>query len=154
MTQKIILALWTLLAAWTLTSCGTTSPALPLSEPEPKPKPPIVNNPPAPGPRVGELNVETYECRWGGVVNGNEEVFANLILRNKSNKNVISVKVTVTFKNALGQEATQTFDFARNLIPDEVNFKGPNLVEARLKWANSKNLKSCQVKLENVVYAN
>jgi hypothetical protein len=147
MTRKIILTLWTLLAAWTLTSCGITSPALPLNQPEP----PIVNTP---GPRVGELNVETYECRWGGVVNGNEEVFANLILRNKSNKNVTSVKVTVTFKNTLGQEATQTFDFARNLIPDEANFKGPNLVEARLKWANGKNLKSCQAKLENVVYAN
>jgi hypothetical protein len=151
MMRKISLTLWTLLTAWTLTSCGSTTPAVPLSEPEPKPKPPIVNNP---GPRVGDLNVETYECRWGGVVNGNEEVFANLVLRNKSNKNVISVKVTVTFKNRLGQEATQTFDFATNLIPDEVNFKGPNLVEARLKWANSKNLKSCQATLENVVYTN
>jgi hypothetical protein len=153
MMRKISLTLWTLLAAWTLTSCGSTTPAVPLSEPEPKPKPPIVNTP-APGPRVGDLTVETYECRWGGVVNGNEEVFANLILRNKSNKNVTSVKVTVTFKNRLGQEATQTFDFATNLIPDEVNFKGPNLVEARLKWANSKNLKSCQATLENVVYTN
>jgi hypothetical protein len=153
MMQKIILTLWTVLAAWTLTSCGTTTAALPLGQPEPKPKPPIVNTP-TPGPRVGALNVETYECRWGGVVNGSEEVFANLILRNKSNKSVISVKVTVNFKNTLEQEATQTFDFTKNLIPDEVNFKGPNLVEARLKWANGKNLKSCQATLENVIYAN
>ena len=152
MMRKVILTLWTLFAAWTLTSCGSTTPAAQLSQPEPKP--PIVNNPPTPGPRVGDLSVETYECRWGGVVNGSEEVFANLVLRNKSNKNVTSVKVTVTFKNTLGQEATQTFEFARNLIPDEVNFKGPNLVEARLKWANGKNLKSCQAKLENVIYAN
>jgi hypothetical protein len=149
--RKISLTLWTLLAAWTLTSCGSTSPAVTVTLNQPEPKPPIVNNP---GPRVGDLNVETYECRWGGVVNGNEEVFANLILRNKSNKNVISVKVTVTFKNLLGQQATQTFEFTKNLIPDEVNFKGPNLVEARLKWANGKNLKSCQTTLENVVYAN
>ncbi len=147
--RKIILMLWTLLATWTLTSCGTTSPAAPLSQSEPKPS--VVNTP---GPRVGDLKVETYECRWAGLVNGNEEVFANLILRNKSNKNVTSVKVNVTFKNTLGQEIVQTFEFTKNLIPDEVNFKGPNLVEARLKWANSKNLKSCQVTLENVVYAN
>ena len=151
MMQKIILALWTLLATWTLTGCGTTTPAVPLSQPEPKP--PIVTTPTS-GPRVGELSVETYECRWGGLVNGSEEVFANLVLRNKSNKNITSVKVTVIFKNTLEQEATQTFDFARNLVPDEMNFKGPNLVEARVKWANGKNLKSCQATLENVVYTN
>ena len=149
--RKINLTLWTLLATWMLTNCGTTTPAVPLSQPQPKP--PIVNIP-TPGPRVGELNVETYECRWGGLVNGDEEVFANLILRNKSNKNVTSLKVTVSFKNTLEQEATQTFDFARNLVPDEMNFKGPNLVEARVKWANGKNLKSCQARLENVVYTN
>jgi hypothetical protein len=151
MARKIILALWTLVTAWALTSCGSTSPAAPLGQPEPKP--PAVN-PPTPTPRVGALSVETYECRWAGVINGSDEVYANLILRNKSNKNVTSLKVSVTFKDKLGQETTQAFDFTRNLVPDELNFKGPNLVEARMKWANGKNLKSCQATLEGVVYAN
>jgi hypothetical protein len=152
MMRKISLALWTLLVAWTLTSCGTSGPVVATTLGQPEIKPPV--NSPTPSPRVGDLSVEPYECRWGGVVNGNEEVFANLLLHNKSNKNVISLKVTVTFKNTLGQANKQTFDFTTNLVPDEVNFKGPNLVQARLKWANSKNLRSCQATLENVVYAN
>jgi hypothetical protein len=148
MIRNIQLVLWSVLTTWLLTSCGTSSTTITEPLGTPTTNPPVVN---PPGPRVGELVIETYACRWGGSA---EEVFATLVLRNKSNKNVTNVKVSVTFKNSLGQEAGQTYDFVPNLVPDAVNFKGPNLVEARLKWASGKNLKSCQSKLENVVYAN
>ena len=154
MIRKTILMVLSVLAAWTLTSCGNSSTTIPdtLGTPTPTTNPPVVNPPVVnpPGPRVGELTVETYACRWGGA----EEVFATLVLRNKSNKNVTSVKVSVTFKNTLGQEAGQTYDYVPNLVPDAVNVKGPNLVEARLKWTSGKNLRSCQAKLENVIYTN
>jgi hypothetical protein len=149
MIQKTILMVLSI-AAWLLTSCGNSGTTIPdpLAVPNPSTNPPVVNPPSA---RVGELMVETYACRWGGSA---EEVFATLVLRNKSNKNVTAVKITVTFQNTLGQQASQTYDFVPNLVPDTVNFKGPNIVEARLKWASGKNLKSCQSKLENVVYSN
>ena len=148
MIPKTILMVLSVLATWTLTSCGNSS-TIPdtLGTPTPTTNPPVVN---PPGPRVGELVIETYACRWAGA----EEVFATLVLRNKSNKNVTSVKLSVTFKNTLGQEVSQTYDFVPNLVPDAVNVKGPNIVETRLKWTSGKNLKSCQSKLENVVYTN
>jgi hypothetical protein len=87
-------------------------------------------------------------------VNGSEEVFATLVLRNKSNKNVSSVRVQVTFKSTTGQEVGQSYDFTKNLVPDEINVKGPNIVEARLKWPTGASLKSCQVTLVKADYTN
>lgn len=154
MIQKTILAVSGVLVAGLLTSCGTTEPVSPsgLGAPEAN-KPPVVS-PPSSGPRVGELLVETYACRWGGNVNGVEEVFATLVLRNKSNRGVSNVRVQVTFKSTSGQEVKQSFDFAKNLVPDELNVKGPNIVEARLKWPNGAALKSCQAALEKADYTN
>jgi hypothetical protein len=154
MIQKTILAVSSLLVAWLLTSCGTTSPATPsgLGTPETN-KPPVINQPSL-GPRVGELVVETYACRWSGNINGVEEVFATLVLRNKSNKGVSNVRVKVTFRSITGQEVGQTYNFATNLVPDEVNVKGPNIVEARLTWPTGASLKSCQATLEKADYTN
>jgi hypothetical protein len=155
MIQKIILGVSGVLVAWLLTSCGTTSPVTTpsgLGVPETN-KPPVVTQP-STGPRVGELLVEAYACRWGGIVNGAEEVFATLVLRNKSNKNVSNARVKVTFKSTNGQEVGKTYDFARNLVPDEMNVKGPNIVEARLAWPTGASLKSCQATLEKADYTN
>jgi hypothetical protein len=154
MIQKISLILWTVLATWMLTACGTSSPVVPAGIEVPETKPPPIVNSPAPTARIGDLTVDAYACRRSGPVNGAEQVFATLVLRNKSNKNVTSLKVQVTFKNTLGKEITQTFDYLKNLLPDAVNFKGPNLVEAKLNWPTGSVLKSCQAKLESVVYAN
>jgi maltose-binding protein MalE len=153
MNHKLILAISAVLAAWLLTSCGsTTSSTAPLGGPEtPKPITNPPGNPPStPGPRVGDLSVETYNC----AVSANQEVYATLVLRNKSNKNVSSVKVTVTFKNTLNQEVAQVFDFNNVLVPDVSNVKGPNLVQANVVWPNNWVLQACQSKLENVVYTN
>jgi hypothetical protein len=153
MIQKIILAISGVLVAWLLTSCGTTSPVTPSGLGVPETKPPLVSQP-STGPRVGELLVEAYACRWGGIVNGKEEVFATLVLRNKSNKSVSNARVKVTFKSTNGQEVGNTYDFARNLVPDELNVKGPNIVEARLAWPTGASLKSCQATLEKADYTN
>ena len=154
MIQKIILAVSSVLVAWLLTSCGTTTPGTtPSGLGVPETKPPLVTQP-STGPRVGELLVEAYACRWGGVVNGSEEVFATLVLRNKSNKGVSNARIKVTFKSTNDQEVGKTYDFAKNLVPDEINVKGPNLVEARLTWPTGASLRSCQATLENVVYTN
>jgi maltose-binding protein MalE len=154
MNRKLILAISSVLATWLLTSCGSSNTGTtPLAQPE-TPKPPGTStpgNPPStPGPRVGDLSVETYNCS----VSGPQEVYATLVLRNKSNKNVSNVKVQVTFKNALEQEVVQSFDFANTVIPDATNVKGPNLVQAKVTWPTAWVLKACQSKLENVVYTN
>jgi hypothetical protein len=152
MKRNIILTISSLLAAWLLTSCGnSTTTTTTLGQPE-TPNP-IVNPPnpgPTPGPRVGDLNVETYNC----AINGAQEVYATLVLRNKSNKNVSALKVQVTFKNSLDQEVVQSFEFKNTLIPDSANVKGPNLVEAKVTWPANWVLKACQSKLENVTYTN
>jgi maltose-binding protein MalE len=150
MKRKLILAVSSVLMTWLLTSCGSsTTSTTPLAQPE-TPKPPITNPPSTPGPRIGDLSVETYNC----AVSGPQEVYATLVLRNKSNKNVSNVKVQVTFKNALEQEVVQSFDFANTVIPDVTNVKGPNLVQAKVTWPNTWVLKTCGSKLENVVYTN
>jgi hypothetical protein len=154
MTRHIMPALCSLLATMILSSCGNSSQTTPigLGIPDPNTKPPQITPPTS--TRVGALSIERYTCRWSGVVNGSEEVFAPLVLRNKSNKNVNTVRVQVSFKNTLDQEVSQTFDFTSNIVPDEVNFKGPNIIEARSKWTAGWVLKSCTAQLQDVGYTN
>jgi hypothetical protein len=140
-----------------LTACGSSGvPQLTSGPADQDAKPAPVQSVPS-GPSVarkGNLEVESYDCRWTGPVAGTESVFTNLILRNKSNKNVTSVQGVVTFANTAGQSVVQNFKITKNLIPDQVNVNGPNVYPVNQTWQAGWLLKSCTVKVDQVDYSN
>ena len=139
-----------------LTACGGLGAPQPASAPadpavKPTPEQPILSGPSV--ARKGNLEVESYDCRWTGPVAGTESVVTNLILRNKSNKNVTGVQGAVTFTSTTGQSVVQSFKIAKTLIPDQANVNGPNVFPVGQTWQAGWILKTCTVAVERVEYS-